>query len=175
MPFLGFAATSTTIVSGCLAMRCRLIVYCHMAFTFLKPFRLMFTRPSQASKSLKAFPLGLFSFYAVVVYSFVAHWVWAEDGWLRLLGVHDFAGSGPVSLLGAVNGLLGIGFVGPRLGRFDGQRPQADFEPSSPPTALFGLFMPPGREAPKGLWKRGSGGGGSASTAAVASASRRAT
>lgn len=84
----------------------------------------------------------------MVVYSFVAHWVWAEDGWLKRLGVHDFAGSGPVSLLGAVNGLLGIGFVGPRLGRFDGQRPAADFEPSSPPTVLFGLFMP-----------RGAGGG----------------
>ena len=50
-----FAATSGTIVSGCLAMRCRLIVYC------------------------------LYSFYAVIVYSFVAHWVWADDGWLKIL------------------------------------------------------------------------------------------
>eukprot|EP00913_Durusdinium_trenchii_P022369 g21014.t1 len=106
-----FAATSTTIVSGCLAMRCRLIVYC------------------------------IFSFYAVIVYSFVAHWIWEENGWLRAIGVHDFAGSGAVSLLGAMNGLLGILFIGPRLGRFDAQRPRTDFEPSSPPTVLFGLFM----------------------------------
>ncbi|CAK8992034.1 unnamed protein product [Durusdinium trenchii] len=108
---IGFAATSTTIVSGCLAMRCRLIVYC------------------------------IFSFYAVIVYSFVAHWIWEENGWLRAIGVHDFAGSGAVSLLGAMNGLLGILFIGPRLGRFDAQRPRTDFEPSSPPTVLFGLFM----------------------------------
>ena len=87
-----FAATSTTIVSGSLAMRCRFPVYC------------------------------IFSFYAVIVYAFVAHWVWAEDGWLAQLGVHDFAGSGAVSLLGAMNALIGITMLGPRLGRFDGSR-----------------------------------------------------
>ena len=29
----------------------------------------------------------------VLVYSFVAHWVWSENGWLVQLGAHDFAGS----------------------------------------------------------------------------------
>jgi Amt family ammonium transporter len=71
-----FAATSTTIVSGCIAMRMRFFVYC------------------------------VFSFYAVIMYSFVAHWVWADDGWLLGLGVHDFAGGGPVHLLGGLNGLV---------------------------------------------------------------------
>lgn len=51
-----FAATSTTIVSGCLAMRCKFNVYC------------------------------LYSFYSVLVYSFVAHWVWSDVGWLSQLG-----------------------------------------------------------------------------------------
>ncbi|CAE7226504.1 amt-3 [Symbiodinium natans] len=97
-----FAATSTTIVSGCLAMRCRFVVYC------------------------------LYAFYAVLIYSFVAHWVWSENGWLAKLGVHDFAGSGPVHLLGAANGLIGILALGPRHGRFDGTRPAEDFRPSSP-------------------------------------------
>lgn len=106
-----FAATSTTIVSGCLAMRCRFAVYC------------------------------MYSFYAVIVYAFVAHWVWAETGWLAQLGVHDFAGSGPVHLLGAVNGLIGILCMGPRQGRFDGTRPAQEFTPSSPPSILIGLFM----------------------------------
>ena len=106
-----FAATSTTIVSGCLAMRCRFLVYC------------------------------IYSFYSVIVYSFVAHWVWADTGWLRQLGAHDFAGSGPVHLLGAMNGLIGSLWVGPRLGRFDGTRPKSDFDPSSPASILFGLFM----------------------------------
>ena len=106
-----FAATSTTIVSGCLAMRCRFAVYC------------------------------LYAFYAVLVYSFVAHWVWSEAGWLAQLGVHDFAGSGPVHLLGASNGLIGVLWLGPRQGRFDGTRPAEDFRPSSPASILIGLFM----------------------------------
>ena len=106
-----FAATSTTIVSGCLAMRCRFVVYC------------------------------LYAFYAVLVYAFVAHWVWSEHGWLAKLGVHDFAGSGPVHLLGATNGLIGVLALGPRHGRFDGTRPAEDFRPSSPTSILIGLFM----------------------------------
>lgn len=61
-----FAATATTIVSGCLAMRCKFLVYC------------------------------IYSFYSVICYAFVAHWVWSDTGWLGGLGAHDFAGSGPV-------------------------------------------------------------------------------
>lgn len=106
-----FAATATTIVSGCLAMRCRFGVYC------------------------------IYSFFSVVVYAFVAHWIWAKDGWLAELGAHDFAGSGPVHLFGAANGLIGILWIGPRIGRFDGSRPAEDFLPSSNASILFGLFM----------------------------------
>jgi len=106
-----FAATSTTIVSGAIAMRMRFFVYC------------------------------AFSFYAVIAYSFVAHWAWAKSGWLKAMGYHDFAGSGPVHLFGAMNGLVGILFVGPRTGRFDESRPKSDFYPASPTSQLFGLFM----------------------------------
>ncbi|CAK9081153.1 Putative ammonium transporter 3 [Durusdinium trenchii] len=106
-----FAATSTTIVSGCLAMRCRFMVYC------------------------------FYSFYSVVMYAFVAHWVWAENGWLKEFGAHDFAGSGPVHMFGAINGFIGIVCLGPRLGRFDGSRPGQEFHASSPASILFGLFM----------------------------------
>ncbi|KAL3937107.1 MAG: hypothetical protein SGBAC_007715 [Bacillariaceae sp.] len=108
---LSFAATSATIVSGCIAMRMRFEVYC------------------------------LFAFYAVIIYSFVAHWVWADDGWLLNRGFHDFAGGAAVHLHGAVNGFIAILFVGPRRGRFDGTRPASDFEASSPTSMLFGLFM----------------------------------
>lgn len=78
---------------------------------------------------------------SVIVYAFCAHWVFAENGWLRQMGMHDFAGGGPVHLLGGVNGLVAILMVGPRKGRFDGSRPDSDFEPSSPTNILFGLFM----------------------------------
>ena len=40
-----------------------------------------------------------------------------------------------------MNGLIGSLWVGPRLGRFDGTRPKSDFDPSSPASILFGLFM----------------------------------
>jgi len=106
-----FAATSTTIVSGCVAMRMRFLVYC------------------------------IFAFFSIIVYAFVAHWVWAEDGWLNNLGMHDFAGGGPVHVVGGVNGLVAILMLGPRTGRFDGTRPKSDFKPSSPVSMLFGLFM----------------------------------
>lgn len=58
-------------------MRCRFMVYC------------------------------FYSFYSVVMYAFVAHWVWAENGWLKEFGAHDFAGSGPVHMFGAINGFIG--------------------------------------------------------------------
>jgi Amt family ammonium transporter len=83
----------------------------------------------------------LFAFYAVIIYSFVAHWVWADDGWLLQRGFHDFAGGSAVHLHGAVNGFIAILYVGPRRGRFDGTRPESDFEESSPTSMLFGLFM----------------------------------
>ena len=108
---LSFAATSTTIVSGATAMRIRFGVYC------------------------------VYSFYSVIVYSFVAHWVWSDNGWLAIRGVHDFAGGGPVHLLGGFNSYIAIKFLGPRQGRFDGTRPESDFAESSPTNQLLGLLV----------------------------------
>ena len=99
---LSFAATSTTIVSGSVAQRLRFFLYV------------------------------VYSFCSIVFYSFVAHWVFDSGGWLNQMGVHDFAGAGPVHLFGGINGLIGVLFVGPRKGRFDGTRPISDFFPSSP-------------------------------------------
>lgn len=56
-------------MSGCIAMRMKFEVYC------------------------------AFAFYAVVVYSFVAHWVWADDGWLAARGYFDFAGGSAVHFM----------------------------------------------------------------------------
>ena len=106
-----FAATATTIVSGAIAMRMKFGVYV------------------------------VYSSYAVITYAIVAHWIWAEDGWLKTLGVHDFAGGGPVHLLGGMNGLIAILFIGPRTGYFKRRRNRQDFAPASPASTLFGLFM----------------------------------
>ena len=75
------------------------------------------------------------------MYLFVAHWVWAENGWLAVRGVHDFAGGGPVHLLGGFNSFIAILFLGPRKGRFDGTRPESDFAESSPTNQLLGLLI----------------------------------
>lgn len=63
---MSFATTSTTIVSGACAERFRFPAYC------------------------------LFSFINTVVYSIGAGWVWGEHGFLRSIGVVDFAGAGPI-------------------------------------------------------------------------------
>ena len=83
----------------------------------------------------------VFAFWAVTVYCFVAHWVWGANGCLAEAVVHDFAGGGPVHLLGGFNAFIAILFVGPRKGRFDGTRPASDFVESSPTGQLFGLLI----------------------------------
>jgi len=54
-----------------------------------------------------------------ISYPFILRWVWNPDGFLHLMGVHDFAGSGVVHLQGGTAALMGCLFVGPRLGRFE--------------------------------------------------------
>lgn len=55
------------------------------------------------------------------IYPIVAHWVWAPSGWLANLGYSDFAGDGPVHLLGGVCAGVAATILGPRIGRFDGE------------------------------------------------------
>ena len=72
-----FAVTSSTIVSGALAERCRFEAY----FVY------------------SIFITGM-------IYPFVAHWTWSEHGWLRSrapwpnVSFIDYAGSGTVHLTG---------------------------------------------------------------------------
>ena len=47
---------------------------------------------------------ALFSFVNTVLYCFPAHWVWSEEGWLFKEGFIDFAGNGPVHVVGGFTG-----------------------------------------------------------------------
>ncbi|CAH1778551.1 unnamed protein product [Owenia fusiformis] len=86
---LSFATTATTIVSGMMAERTKLLTY------------------------------TIFSFFNTLVYCIPAHWIWGTNGFLGALGVIDIAGSGTVHLLGAASGLVATTLLKPRLGRYD--------------------------------------------------------
>ena len=54
--------------------------------------------------------------WSLVVYAPVAHWVWAPGGWLRGLGVLDFAGGTVVHINAAAAALVGAILLGRRRG-----------------------------------------------------------
>jgi Amt family ammonium transporter len=54
--------------------------------------------------------------WCVFVYAPVAHWVWAPGGWLRGLGVLDFAGGTVVHINAAAAALVGAILLGKRRG-----------------------------------------------------------
>ena len=54
--------------------------------------------------------------WATLVYDPVAHWVWGVGGWMRELGVLDFAGGTVVHILSGVSGLVVALVLGKRKG-----------------------------------------------------------
>ena len=93
---LAFAGTALTIVSGAMCGRTAFTSYLTGAF-----------------------------FMGLIIYPIFGHWVWGNlffsgnQPWLAKLGFMDFAGSSVVHSVGAWVGLVGVWFVGPRLGRYD--------------------------------------------------------
>ena len=57
--------------------------------------------------------MGLWS---IVVYSPIAHWVWAPQGWINALGVADFAGGTVVHINAGIAGLVCALVLGKRVG-----------------------------------------------------------
>jgi Amt family ammonium transporter len=49
----------------------------------------------------------------------MGHWIWAADGWLNKLGLHDFAGGLAVHAIGGCCALVGAKMVGPRIGKYN--------------------------------------------------------
>ena len=72
-----FAATAATLVSGSLAERC--------SFTAYIVYSIMITG---------------------FIYPIIAHWAWHPEGWLSIMGFHDFAGSAVVHLTGGMYYIL---------------------------------------------------------------------
>lgn len=83
-----FAATAATIVSGCVAERCKFSTYILISIVV-----------------------------TALIYPIYGHWIWG-GGWLSQLGALDFAGSGVVHALGGWIGLAGALVLGPRFGKY---------------------------------------------------------
>jgi ammonium transporter, Amt family len=87
---LVFAGTAATIVSGAVAERIKFV-------------------------SFLIFSLLLIG----IAYAITGHWIWG-GGWLYKLGFFDFAGSTVVHSVGGWAALMGAAFLGPRLGKYNG-------------------------------------------------------
>lgn len=66
-------------------------------------------------------------------------WVWGEHGFLRNLGVVDFAGAGPIHVVGGAAALTAAIFIGPRIGRYD--KGTKSLPMGNPMSACMGLFI----------------------------------
>ena len=82
-------------------------------------------------------PFLLFSLvWVVLVYNPVCHWVWGSGGWLKQLGIADFAGGLVVHLSSGAAALAGAIVVGPRK-----NYGQQQFFPHSLPLTLLGTGL----------------------------------
>ena len=68
--------------------------------------------------------------WSTLVYDPIAHWVWGTNGWLKDLGVLDFAGGHAVEINSGVSGLVAAIIIG--------KRKNASTEPHHIPMAILG-------------------------------------
>lgn len=115
-----FCATAATITKGGMAERVRLEGYLVIAFIL-----------------------------CTITYPLIVHWTWG-NGWLGAdaqtfgtegEGYSDFAGSGIVHLTGGITALFGAIVLGPRIGRFDGTKPDDEFLPSNITAVALGTLI----------------------------------
>ncbi|MDG2050598.1 MAG: ammonium transporter [Myxococcota bacterium] len=106
-----FAATAATIVSGAVAERIKLNAF--MIFSAI---------------------------FVGVVYTIAGSWKWG-GGWLDAMGFYDFAGSTLVHSVGGWGALMGILFLGPRLGKYGKDGSMTPIPGSSMPSATIGVFL----------------------------------
>ncbi len=86
---LVFCATTATIVSGAMAERTKFSSY-----------------------------LIYSAVLSAVIYPIEAGWIWNAEGWLFKMGFIDFAGSAAIHTVGGISALVGIMFLGPRIGKY---------------------------------------------------------
>ncbi|MBH0238238.1 ammonium transporter [Methylobrevis albus] len=111
-----FCSTAATIVSGAVAERITFVAY--LCFALL---------------------------LAGFVYPVFGHWAWGSGpagegaGWLKALGFRDFAGSTVVHSVGGWSALAAMIAIGPRIGRFGGNR--FPVQAQGVPFSMLGVFL----------------------------------
>ncbi len=105
-----FAATAATIVSGAVAERIKLSTF------------LVFS-----------------AIFVAIAYPITGMWKWG-GGFLDTMGFYDFAGSTLVHSVGGWAALMGVIFLGPRLGKYKKNRINA-IPGHSMPLAVIGVFL----------------------------------
>ncbi|MEJ5254631.1 MAG: ammonium transporter [Acidimicrobiales bacterium] len=110
---VAFAATAATIVSGAMAERTKFKSY--FVYSFL---------------------------ITALVYPVIVHWTWG-GGWLAQLDTPyvDFAGSSIVHMVGGVASLIGVLFLGPRIGKYGPDGKPRAIPGHSIPFAITGVFI----------------------------------
>jgi len=78
----------------------------------------------------------LVAVWSVVVYAPVAHWAFSPDGWLRRLGLLDFAGGTVVEMCSGASALALVLVLGPRRGW-----PREMMAPHNLPLTLLGAGL----------------------------------
>lgn len=90
----------------------------HLAFSIFQAMFAGITVALISGAVVERMRFSMFLLFAVawttVVYDPLAHWVWANDGWLRKLGALDFAGGTVVHISAGTAALVVAAFVGPR-------------------------------------------------------------
>ena len=73
--------------------------------------------------------------WSTIVYSPIAHWVWAGDGWLFNMGALDFAGGTVVHISSGMSALVAAILIGARKGK------SATMKPHNIPFVLLGTAL----------------------------------
>jgi Amt family ammonium transporter len=130
LDFVGFANVGMTTTSA------------GIPFVLFAGFQLMFAAITPAlitgafaeRKRFGAFVLFTI-LWSILVYSPLAHWVWASDGWLFKLGALDFAGGTVVHISSGVSALVVAMLIGRRT--LNGDR----MEPHDVPMTVLGAGL----------------------------------
>lgn len=75
--------------------------------------------------------------WVTLIYAPIAHWVWGEGGWLKSMGVIDFAGGLVVHLSAAVSAVAAALIIGRRKG----VDPKQEVRPNNIPFVILGAAL----------------------------------